>query len=113
MSRLTRSWSSPLGPLTLTRPGSTWTSTPSGRAIGCFPMRLTASPDLRHQLAAHARPAGVVPGHDAARGGDDRGSHAAEDLGHVVRAHILPPAGPGDALHAADHRLAVFGVQIG
>src|SRR5215211_6594918 len=110
MARLTRSWSSPLGPLTLTRPVSTWISTPSGRAIGCFPMRLTGSPDLRHELAAHPRAAGVMPGHDAARGRDDRGAHAALDLGHVVGADVLAPAGPREALQAVDDRAAVLRV---
>src|SRR4051812_7728408 len=112
MSRATRSWSSPLGPLTLTSSGSMVTSTPSGRSMGCLPIRLIGpvSPNPRHQLAAHARAARVVAGHHAARGGDDRGAHAAEDLGHVVGADVPPATRPGEPLDAADHRLAVLGV---
>src|SRR6059036_719740 len=94
ISPLTRSSSSPLGPLTFTRPGSTCTSTPSGTGMGCFPIRLMGSPDLGHKLAAHMRLARLVAGHHPAGGGDDRGSHAAQDLGDVVGAYVTPAAGP-------------------
>ena len=40
ISALTRWVSSPFGPLTRTSSGSTETITPSGRAIGCLPIRL-------------------------------------------------------------------------
>src|SRR4051812_8104868 len=111
MSRLTRSSSSPLGPLTFTRPVSTWTSTPSGTAIGCFPIRLIErSPDLGDELAAHARAPGVVARHHAPGGGDDGRSHPALDLGHLVGADVFPPPGPRDPLQAVDDRSAVLGV---
>src|SRR3954469_1117830 len=111
MSRLTRSSSSPLGPLTLTTPVSTWTSTPSGSAIGCFPMRLkSSSPHLRDELAAHTRAARVVSGHDPARGRDDGRAHPALDLRNVVGAHVLAAAGSRDPLEPMDDRAAVLGV---
>src|ERR1700684_675872 len=82
MSRLIRSVSSPLGPLTVTRSGSIATVTPAGTVMGCLPIRdieRPLLPDLRHDLAADAGRAGVVAGHDPLRGGDDRGAHAALD----------------------------------
>src|SRR5215218_3185572 len=44
--------------------------------------------DLRHDLAADARLARLVAGHDAARRRDDRRAHAAEDLRHLVGADV-------------------------
>src|SRR5918998_1292049 len=94
ISRFLRSASCPLGPFTLTSSGSIVTSTPSGTATGCFPILLIArSPHLRHELAAHAGAAGVVPGHDAARGGHDRRAHAALHLGHRGGLDVLAAAG--------------------
>src|SRR4051812_39651701 len=63
-------------------------------------------PDLRADLAADALPAGVVAGHHATRGRDDRGAHAAEHLGDGAGVHVGPLAGTRDALQARDHRLA-------
>src|SRR6187200_2715966 len=81
MSRGMRSESSPFGPFTSTRPDPIVTVTPSGMGMGCLPIRDTGLlPDLRHDLAAHAGLAGLVAGHDAARGGHDRRAHPAEDL---------------------------------
>src|SRR5579875_1808477 len=77
MSRLTRSDSSPLGPLTVTRPGSIAIDTPAGTLMGCLPMRdmaFSGLPDPRHDLATDARLAGLVAGHDALRRRDDRGA---------------------------------------
>src|SRR5918999_285575 len=110
MSRATRSWSSPFGPFTLTSSGSMAISTPSGSAIGCFPIRLIGLPHPRHQLAPDARAARVVAGHHPARGGHDGGAHPAEHLGHLVGVHVAAPPGLGHALDSADHRLAVLGV---
>src|SRR6478672_5252042 len=91
--------SSPLGPLTRTRPGSTWTSTPEGMSIGSFPILLIASspdsPDEGDDLAAHALAAGLVGGHDATRGRDDRGAHAAQYLRKLLGRRILAAAGLG------------------
>src|ERR1044072_7549360 len=56
-------WSSPFGPLTVTRPGATETGTPSGTGIGFFPIRLIGSPDVSDNLAADALGAGLVAGH--------------------------------------------------
>src|SRR4051794_13085274 len=110
MSGLTRSSSSPLGPLTFTRPRLASTSTPSGTGIGCFPIRLTGSPHPRDELPAHAGAPGVVAGHYSARGGDDGRAHAAQDLGDIIGVHVLAPAGLGDALEAAYYRVPVLGV---
>src|SRR3954463_8976274 len=67
-------------------------------------------PDLRDDLAADALPAGVVAGHHATRGRDDRGAHAAEHLGDGAGVHVGPLAGTRDALQARDHRLAALRV---
>src|SRR5947208_12879606 len=68
MSRGMRSVSSPLGPLTRTRLGSTDTLTLVGTGMGFFPIRdiWGGSPDLGHDLAADAGVARFVAGHDAA-----------------------------------------------
>src|SRR5919109_2447859 len=111
MSRLTRSWSSPFGPFTLTSSGSIVISTPPGREIGCFPIRLMARlPDPRHQLAADAGAPGVVAGHHAMRGRHDRGPHSAVHLGHGPGGHVLAPPGLRHALEPLNHRLARLGV---
>src|SRR5271167_1880730 len=98
MSRLTRSLSSPLGPFTRTLSGSIETVTPAGTGIGCRPILDIARrlPDLCQDLAADTRGAGVVAGHHATGSGDDRGPHAAEDLGYMAGVDVGPPAGPGD-----------------
>src|SRR5580704_6957938 len=110
MSRLTRSESSPLGPLTRTISGSIATVTPAGTGMGCLPMRdmLVSGglPDLRHNLAANARVAGIVAGHNASRRRDDRGSHPALDAGNVVVVDIRALARARYALQARDHGLA-------
>src|SRR5215208_2322509 len=67
-------------------------------------------PDPRYELAAHALAARVVAGHHAPGGGDDHGSHAALDLGHIGRGDVLAPARLRQALNAEDDRLAVVGV---
>src|SRR3954452_11352356 len=70
--------SSPFGPLTRTRPGSTWTSTPDGISMGSLPMRLMdRSPDVCEDLAANVLAPGLVGGHDTAGGREDRRAHAA------------------------------------
>src|SRR4051794_32399804 len=106
MSRETRSWSSPFGPLTRTRSGSIVSSTPEGTGIGCLPMRDMALPDLRDELAADAVAARVVTRHEAARSGDDRGAHAAEDARDVLRGDVGAATGLGDAAQARDDRAA-------
>src|SRR4051794_41704007 len=89
MSRATRSSSSPRLPLTRTSSGSMNTSTPAGTGMGCFPIRLMpASPHVGDDLAAHLLALGLVTGHDALGGRDDRGAHAAEDLGDLARVDV-------------------------
>src|ERR1700753_2340074 len=83
MSRLTRSESSPLGPLTVTSSGAIAMVTPAGTGMGCLPIldiayQLSLSlPDPRHDFAADALLAGLVAGHDTFGGRDDRRAHAA------------------------------------
>src|SRR5581483_10344074 len=113
MSRLTRSDSSPLGPLTITRSGSIATVTPAGTGMGCLPMRDIASdglPDLRQHFAADALDAGLVAGHEALGGRHDRRPHAALNPGDVGMVDVGALARARDALQAADHGLAGLGV---
>src|SRR3954470_7316652 len=108
MSRGLRSSRLPRGPLTRTTSGSIETVTPLGTGMGCFPIRLIENelPDVGHYFAANALPARLVARHDALGGRDDRGAHAALDLGDLAAVHVRAPAGLRDAAHAADHRLA-------
>src|SRR5215208_7448845 len=76
----------------------------------CGGRRKDTSLDLGHDLAADARLARLVAGHDAARGRDDRRAHAAENLRHLVGTDVDPAAGARDALQLGDHGLAVLGV---
>src|SRR5512132_1872695 len=111
ISRLTLCSRAPFGPFTLTAPGLTSISTPSGISIGFRPIRLISnSPDVCDDLAAHALLTRLVARHHPTRGGHDRRAHAAEDAGHVLIGNVASPAGARDALHAADHGTAVLGV---
>src|SRR5215218_6075206 len=96
IERFLRSWRSPRGPATRTTSGSIVTVTPVGMGMGLLPIRDIDLPDLRDDLAADALPAGVVAGHHATRGGDDRGAHAAEHLGDGAGVHVGPLAGARD-----------------
>src|SRR5436190_4613479 len=100
--------SSPPGPLTWTRPGEIATATSDGTGMGCFPIRLIrSSPDETDHFAADALLLGRAARHHAARGGQDRDAHAAEDARQAVLARVDAPARLGDALEAGDHALAV------
>src|SRR3954449_6313830 len=66
-------------------------------------------PDLRHDLAADARLAGIVAGQDARGRGDDRGAHAALDLADPVGRGVVALARARDAAQALDGRPAVLG----
>src|SRR3954464_14630096 len=123
MARFLRSSSAPRGPATRTTSGSTVTVTEEGTGMGFLPIRdmvksddrggvdgLHASPDLGPDFAADARGAGLVAGHDAVRGRQDGGAHAAQDLRDVLGVHIGPPAGTGHPAQAGDHRGPVLGV---
>src|SRR6476619_5091536 len=93
IARFLRSSRLPRGPLTRTTSGSTVTVTLAGPGMGFLPMRdMGALPDLGHDLAADARCAGLVAGHDAVRGRQDGGAQAAEDLRDLLRVHVGPPA---------------------
>src|SRR6185436_9302811 len=111
MSRWMRSWSSPFGPLTVTRSGSIATVTPAGTGMGLRPMRLMLrSPHLRHDLATEARSARLVTGHDAMGRRDDRRAEPTLDLRDVGVVDVGPLPGARDALDPLDHGLAVAGV---
>src|SRR5436305_6427856 len=70
--------SSPFGPETVTRPGSTETMTPAGISMGRFPIRLMALPDVAEDFSADAFLLGGAARDDAAGRGHDRDAHAAE-----------------------------------
>src|SRR3954471_9318599 len=110
MSRCTRSESSPRGPATRTTSGSMATVTEAGTGMGLRPMRLICSPDVGHDLAAHARLAGLVAGHDPGRGRHDGGAHAALDLGDLGGGHVEALPRARDALEAGDRAPAALGV---
>src|SRR5580765_4332092 len=98
---------SPSGPLTVTRPGSTATLTPSGIAIGCLPIRLIGSPDEADDLAADAPLLRGLARDQAARGGEDRRAHPPEDARQAVLASVHAPTGLRDALQVGDDALPV------
>src|SRR3954468_7758292 len=102
--------SSPRGPLTITRPGESDTDTPAGSSIGLFPIRLISLPDEANDLAADPALLRGPAGHHAARGGQDRGSHAAEHARHAVLARVDAAARLGDPLQVRDHALAAAAV---
>src|SRR5579871_2239667 len=106
--------SSPFGPCTVTRPGSTRTVTPAGTSIGCLPIRLKSwvlsvgsrLPDETDHFAADSLLLGGAARDDAAGGGEDRGAHPAEHAREAVLAGVDPAAGLGDPLDAGEHALA-------
>src|SRR3954471_5489343 len=110
MSRGLRSSRLPRGPLTRTTSGSIVTVTPVGTGMGCLPIRDISSPDVRDHFAADALAPRLVTGHHALGRGKDRRAHAALDLWDLLVPDVRAPARGGDALHAADHRLATLGV---
>src|SRR5262245_4379604 len=103
--------SSPLGPCTVTRPGSTVTVTPAGTSIGRFPIRLISrSPDEADDFAADALALGGAARDHAAGGGQDRGAHAAEHARQPVLAGVDAAAGLRDALEPGEDALAAASV---
>src|SRR3954469_14324199 len=110
------SWrSSPRGPDTVTRPGSTATRTPAGTSMGLLPIRDMSSqrlrlPDETDDFAADALLLGGAARDDAAGGGHDRDAHAAENALAAVLAGIDAPAGLGDALEVGEDALAAAAV---
>src|SRR4051794_41626848 len=79
------SWrSSPRGPDTVTRPGSTETRTPAGTSMGLLPIRDMVSqrlrlPDETDDFAADAFLLGGSARRDSPGGGDDREAQTGED----------------------------------
>src|SRR3954463_6680520 len=108
MSRDLRSERSPRGPATRTTSGSTVMVTPVGTGMGFLPIRdmvrTFGLPDVGEHFAAHALLTGLVTRLDALGGGQDRGPHAAEDLGDVLGVHVRALARARDALEAGDDR---------
>src|SRR5579862_43459 len=98
--------SSPLGPDTITRPGSIDTSTPAGTSMGFLPIRLIALPDEADHFAADALALGGAARDHAAGRGQDRGSHAAEYARQPVLARVDAAARLRDALDAREDALA-------
>src|SRR4029078_3011230 len=68
------------------------------------------SPAPAPALAPDTRRAGLVAGHDAMRGGNDSGAHAAEDLRNRLRVDVHPLARARHAAQAGDDRSAILGV---
>src|SRR5262249_34566361 len=91
------------GPLTVTRPGSNATLTPSGIAIGCLPIRLIGSPDEADDLAADAPLLRGLARDEPARRGEDRRAHPPEDARQAVLSSVHAPA----ALQVSDDALPV------
>src|SRR5215210_5981359 len=101
--------SSPSGPLTITRPGSTAMFTPLGISIGFFPIRLIAgSPDEADDLAADSLLGGRAARHDSLGRGQDRRAHASEHARQAILARVDAAARLGDALEVGDDALAVL-----
>src|SRR5579872_2072111 len=96
--------SSPFGPETVTRPGSTETITPAGTSIGRFPILLKCSspetrlPHVAQDFAADALGLGGAARDDAAGGGHDRDAHAAEHALAASLAGVHAATGLRDAL---------------
>src|SRR6476660_252839 len=105
------SWrSSPFGPATVTRPGSTETITPAGTSMGRFPIRLmirlSAVPDETDDFAADALGFGGAARDDTAGRGQDRGAHAAEHARQTILARVDAAARLRDPLQVGQHALA-------
>src|SRR5215217_6677234 len=114
--RVGATWrSSPFGPWTVTRPGSTVTVTPAGISIGFLPMRLMAFarsllPDEADHFAADALALGGAARDDAAGGGQDGDAHPAEHARQTVLARVDPAAGLRDALEVGEDALAAAAI---
>src|SRR3990170_909330 len=120
------SW--PSGPFTLTRPGAIETSTPAGTGIGFLPILLNVlafspsshpkkigakrdllrvSPDKTDDFSADAELLRLAARDHAARGGEDRRPHSAENAREPLLARVDPPAGLRDPLQVGDDPLAI------
>src|SRR6266542_6677361 len=102
------SWeSSPSGPFTMTRAPVTETFTPDGISMGCFPIRLIDSPDEADDLAAYSSLLRRPARDEAARRGQDRRPHAAQDAWQPVLACVDSPTRLRDPAEVGDDPLAV------
>src|SRR5947208_6432300 len=102
--------SSPFGPDTVTRPGSTDTSTPAGTLMGCLPIRDMSLPDETDHFAADAFALGGAARDDAAGRGQDCSSEAAEDARQALLVRVDAPPGLRHALQAGQHALTAAAV---
>src|SRR5437868_4949778 len=103
----TTCWSEPSGPLTATRPGSTWTVTPEGTAMGAFPILLMVLPDEAHDFAADAPLLRGATGDETGRRGQNGDSHPAQHARETVLPRVDPAARLRHALQAGDDPLAI------
>src|SRR5215467_2056575 len=106
-----RSFSSPLGPLTVTTRSLTPTFTPDGTAIGIRPILLIcALPDERHDFTAAAKPLGLPAADDALRRRKNDEPEAAHALGDLAFGRVDAQARAADALQPVDDALAACAV---
>src|SRR5438067_9821681 len=113
--------SSPFGPDTVTRPGSTETSTPAGTWMGCLPILLKILsvtqwfvgrelPNKANDFAADALGLGGAARDHAAGRGQDCSSEAAQHARQAVLARVDAPARLGHTLEAGEHALPAAAV---
>src|SRR5215207_154389 len=100
----------PFGPCTSTTPAWTSIFTPFGIGMIFLPILDMVLPNVTENFAADTGLDGFAAGHDAARGRQDAGAQAGEDIGDVVTAEVDAPAGTADALDAGDHLFAARAV---
>src|SRR5712691_3957859 len=98
--------SSPSGPLTITRPGSSEMLTLGGTSIGCLPIRLTCSPDEADDFAADSFLFRGPARDEPAGGRQDRHAHSAEHARQTIFARVDPATGLGHPLQVRDDPLA-------
>src|SRR5437867_425379 len=86
----------------------TLTLTPAGTVMGARPIRdmRSSSPDVAHDLSAHARLAGILPAHQALGGREDGQADAAHHRGDLLVPGVDAPAGAADHREARDDRVA-------
>src|SRR5690606_42134604 len=105
----------PLGPLTVTFSGWTFSSTPLARAIGFLATRDMVVSPLGHEaqdFTADALLARLRIGHDAVGRGNDGDAEATGHLRQIVLAAVLAQARTRDALELLDDRLAFVVLEL-
>src|SRR5215218_9640721 len=103
-------FSSPSGPFTITRPGSSDTDTPAGISMGFLPMRLIQLPDKANNFAADTFALRGLARHQAARCRNDGGAHPAEDTWQAVLASVHTAPRLRDPLQVGDDALSAGAV---